>query len=178
MGAVLDTGNKKSVNVHLNIVPFIDLMSCLTAFLLYTAVWSHMAQISIKPKGVGQDAITGESEEVRASVLIQKDQIWVGLSRINDFRRIPRQTTGSSGSDVRDDEAGTSDDGYDWQELGKVLAEHKQSAHFAGREDIEIAAEDEVSYQTIVSAMDVAVAAGFGDVGLADPNALSARPVF
>jgi len=35
MGAAIDTGgNKKSFDVELNIVPFIDLMSCLTAFLL------------------------------------------------------------------------------------------------------------------------------------------------
>jgi hypothetical protein len=33
MGAAIDTGggDKKSVNVDLNIVPYIDLMSCLTA---------------------------------------------------------------------------------------------------------------------------------------------------
>ena len=49
MGAALGTGDKKSVNVDLNIVPFIDLMSCLTAFLLVTAVWVNIAQINIAP---------------------------------------------------------------------------------------------------------------------------------
>jgi len=52
MGASLGTGDgKKSLNVELNIVPFIDLMSCLTAFLLVTAVWVNIAQINIQPKG-------------------------------------------------------------------------------------------------------------------------------
>ena len=47
MGAAVGTGDgKKSVNVDLNIVPFIDLMSCLTAFLLVTAVWVNIAQIN------------------------------------------------------------------------------------------------------------------------------------
>ena len=46
MGAAIGTGDKKSVNVELNIVPFIDLMSCLTAFLLVTAVWVNIAQIN------------------------------------------------------------------------------------------------------------------------------------
>ena len=51
MGADLDTGKKGSRNVNLNIVPFIDLMSCLTAFLLVTAVWSNLSQIDIEAKG-------------------------------------------------------------------------------------------------------------------------------
>jgi biopolymer transport protein ExbD len=45
MGQALGTGDKKSVNLDLNIVPFIDLMSCLTAFLLVTAVWVNIAQL-------------------------------------------------------------------------------------------------------------------------------------
>ena len=52
MAASIGTGDKKSVNVELNIVPFIDLMSCLTAFLLVTAVWVNIAQINIQPKGM------------------------------------------------------------------------------------------------------------------------------
>ncbi|MCG8416631.1 MAG: biopolymer transporter ExbD [Proteobacteria bacterium] len=163
MGATMDTGNKKSLNVHLNIVPFIDLMSCLTAFLLVTAVWSSVAQISIKPKGLGREVdevLREDKEEVRASVLIQNERIWVGLSRINEFHQIPRK-----GGD------------YDWSELETLLLRHKASSYFAGRQDIEVAAEDEIAYQTIISTMDVAIAAGFSDVGLAEPNSLSARPI-
>jgi biopolymer transport protein ExbD len=163
MGADIDTGgDKKSVNVHLNIVPFIDLMSCLTAFLLLTAVWSNLAQITIKPKGIARQAekTLDEEEPVRASILIQENTIWVGLSRINDFRQIP-QNAGA----------------YDWKALAELLKEHKESSYFgAEREDIEIAAEDKIEYQTIISTMDVAIGAGFKDVGLADPSSLSARP--
>ncbi len=49
-------GSGKNVDVHLNIIPFIDLMTVLTAFLLVTAVWTNLAQISIKPKGIGRDS--------------------------------------------------------------------------------------------------------------------------
>ena len=45
MGAAVGTDDKRSVNVELNVIPFIDLMSCLTAFLLVTAVWTNLAQI-------------------------------------------------------------------------------------------------------------------------------------
>lgn len=161
MGASVGTDEKGSVNVELNIVPFIDLMSCLTAFLLVTAVWSNLAQISIKPKGIGRDSekTLTEDEPVRASILIQPDLIWVGLSRVNDFRQIPKD-----GED------------FNWAELAKVLEEHKKSSYFTDREDIEIAAEDKVEYQSIITAMDHAILAGFKDVGLADPASLSARP--
>jgi biopolymer transport protein ExbD len=161
MGAAVGTDDKKSVNVELNIIPFIDLMSCLTAFLLVTAAWSSLAQINIKPKGIARDSTQIETEEiVKASILIQKDTIWVGLSRINDFRQIKLE-----------------DDEMVWRkQLLEVLDEHKKSSYFTDRADIEIGAEDKVDYQTIISAMDTAIQAGFIDVGLADPQSLSARP--
>ena len=63
MGAAVGTeeGKGRAVNVDVNVVPFIDLMSCLTAFLLVTAVWTNLAQINIKPKGIGRDAEDPES---------------------------------------------------------------------------------------------------------------------
>jgi biopolymer transport protein ExbD len=161
MGAAIDTGDSKSVDVHLNIVPFIDLMSCLTAFLLVTAVWSNLAQISIKPKGISKspsEAIVDE-EKVMASILIQEDTIWVGLSRINSFNQVPKEG-----------------EEYNWTALFDLLKEHKDSSYFTDREDIEIAADDKIPYQAIISTMDTAIAAGFIDVGLADPASLSARP--
>ena len=162
MGASLGTDDKKSVNVELNIVPFIDLMSCLTAFLLVTAAWSSLAQINIRPKGIARDSATIEKidEDPRASILLQKDTIWVGISRINDFRQVS----------LGDEEAV-------WKKaLRDLLDEHKKSTYFAEKTEIEIGAEDKVEYQIIISAMDTAIAAGFVDVGLADPASLSARP--
>jgi biopolymer transport protein TolR len=163
MGANIDTGDGKSVDVQINITPFIDLLSCLTAFLLVTAAWSNLAQISIKPKGVSRTSSERLMDEdpVRASILIQDNTIWVGLSRINDFRQIKKE-----------------DEDYNWPALKELLEEHRQSTYFTNpdREDIEIAAEEQISYQTIISVMDTAIAAGFIDVGLADPASLSARP--
>ena len=82
MGAAVGAGDGDSVNVELNVVPFIDLMSCLTAFLLVTAVWSQYAQINIKPKGLGRDATKEQDEEppVNISVLLTENEIWVGFS--------------------------------------------------------------------------------------------------
>ena len=165
MGASLGGGEKGSVNVELNIVPFIDLMSCLTAFLLVTAVWVNIAQINIQPKGKTRDTsnVEVDQEHPTLSVLVQADKIWVGVSRINEFQEI-----GKKGDD------------QDWEKFYTTLKDHKASTFFADRTDIEVAAESTtqapVNYKDIIHAMDIAVKVGFVDVGLSDPNGLAARP--
>jgi biopolymer transport protein TolR len=164
MGASVGSGGEKS-NVELNIVPFIDLMSCLTAFLLVTAVWVNIAQINIQPKGKNRDTqqVQQETDNVTLSVLVQSDKIWVGLSRVNEFQEIPKKG-----------------DQQDWEKFETTLKEHKASAFFADRSDIEIAgestAQSPVPYQDIIRAMDIAVKVHFVDVGLSDPAGLAARP--
>jgi len=166
MGAAVGTDEKGSVNVELNIIPFIDLMSCLTAFLLVTAVWVNIAQINIQPKGKTRDTsnVQKDDETVTLSVLVQADRIWVGLSRVNEFQEIPKLAEGDQ----------------DWVKFETTLKEHKASAFFADRADLEIAAESTtqspVKYQDIIRAMDFAVKVGFIDVGLSDPAGLAARP--
>lgn len=167
MGAAVGTGDgKKSVNVELNIVPFIDLMTCLAAFLLVTAVWVNIAQINIQPKGKTRDTqnIQQDDEKPNLSVLIQSDKIWIGVSRVNDFQEIAVKAPGEQ----------------DWDKFETTLKQQKASAFFTDRTDIEVAAESTpqsvVHYQDIIHAMDIAVKVGFIDVGLTDPAGLSARP--
>jgi biopolymer transport protein ExbD len=167
--AHIDTGDdKKGRNVELNIIPFIDLMSCLTAFLLVTAVWVHNAQLPISPKGkkIGGDPCMDTPEvcdQPKLSVLVEPDRVWLGVSRVNEFEQIPNV-------------AGKPD----WERIEQRLKAQKASSFFTDRTDIEVAANSTasapVSYQTLVAAMDVAVKVGFSDVGLTDPQGLSARP--
>jgi biopolymer transport protein TolR len=167
MAQVPGTGDKKAVNVELNIVPFIDLMSCLVAFLLVTAVWINIARLDIRPAGSARDGIPCDGpgcDDVRLSVLVDADQIWVGMSRVNDFQKIPKTAAG-----------------YDWRALEDALRQHKASPWFQDKTDIEIAVDSTsshpITYQTMIAAMDVAVKTGFIDVGLTDPQGLTSRPV-
>jgi len=166
MGATLGTGDKKSLNVDLNIVPFIDLLSCLTAFLMVAAVWVNIARLEIRPTGRAHDGtpcLDDDCEKPKLSVLLDADQIWVGVSRVNDFTKIPR-----SGAD------------YDWAKLEDVLRTQKKSPYFEAETAIEVAAESTaahpVTYQSVIAATDVAVKTGFIDVGVTDPRGLSAYP--
>ncbi|MEO7735517.1 MAG: biopolymer transporter ExbD [Kofleriaceae bacterium] len=166
MAQTLGTGDKKSVNVELNIIPFIDLMSCLTCFLLITAVWVNIAQLEIAPAGRARDVpecMDGTCDDPKLSVLINADEIWIGVSRVNDFQKIPRTEAG-----------------YDWAKLEETLKQQKASAFFDHKTEIEIAAESTaghpITYQVLIAAMDIAVKTGFTSVGLSDAQALSARP--
>src|ERR1043165_2150847 len=96
MGQALGTQDKKSVNIDLNIVPFIDVMSCLTAFLLVTAVWISIARLETKPAGraAGRAGLEGDWAGPKLSVLVEPDDIWVGVSRLNEFQKIPRTAAG------------------------------------------------------------------------------------
>ena len=167
--AHIDTGDdKRGRNIDLNIIPFIDLMSCLTAFLLVTAVWVKIGQMPIEPKG---KALAGEEcealpegcDDVKLSVLVEPEQIWIGISRVNEFETIPK--LGAT---------------HDWGKLEERLRAHKASAFFVDDQEIEIAAASTpaspITYQTLIAAMDVAVKVGFDDVGLTEPAGLSARP--
>jgi biopolymer transport protein ExbD len=162
MANAVGTDTKGSVNVELNIVPFIDLMSCLTAFLLVTAVWVSIAQVDAHA-GSKRDSVSDPNPPPVLSVLVQADAIWVGVSRVNDFYRVPNTAAG-----------------YDWSGLEAQLRVQKASALFDTTSSLELAAESStahpVAYQQLVAAMDVAIKAGFTDVGITDPSQLSARP--
>ena len=123
MGASLGTNDKKSLNVELNIVPFIDLMSCLTAFLLVTAVWVNIARIQTQPVGRSHDGTPDPDPPPQLSVLVEADQLWIGVSRINEFTKIPKTAAG-----------------YDWTAFETALRAQKASTYFSDIKAIQVAA--------------------------------------
>ena len=165
MSANIDTGDKKSFDVELNIVPFIDLMSCLTAFLLVTAVWSNIAQITIQPKGKARNnEPPPDVIQPKISVLIQPDVIYVGVTSLPIDPVVAKKTNGE----------------YDWTLVENALVALRKEEAFEGKRDIEIAAEsttqNPVHYKDIIRTMDIASANGFDGVGLSEPTSLSWRP--
>ena len=147
MAGVIET-DRKGVNVDLNIVPFVDVMSCLTAFLLVTAVWINMANLRDQPAGRGRDHPDIEQEKI--AVLIEADRMVV--------------YEGAAETDLKFN---------DWAGLEQTL----RAIHVDPRPHVEIAAESTsshpVEYQTLIAAMDTTVKAGFPDVGVTDPASLS-----
>ncbi len=98
-----------------------------------------------------------DPEHVVLSVLVTTDRIFVGISRLDQFFVIPR-------------DAGVAD------KLASTLKEQKASSFFTDRTDIEIAADDTVTYGDVVKVIDEAVKDGFVDWTLTTPDRLAARP--
>jgi biopolymer transport protein TolR len=154
-----DAHGRKPVDVDMNLVPFIDMMSVLVAFLLLTAVWTNLAQINIKPGGLGADTeLRTEPPPVNLSVLIAQDGHWIGIT---------------TGQPRKIDKVG---EDYNYEALAEALKYYKQeSGIFNERDDVEIAAEDRVDYQSVISTMDTAVAREFKGIRYVDPASLSVR---
>ncbi len=149
---------RKPVDVDLNLVPFIDVMSVLVAFLLLTAVWTNLAQINIKPGGLGTESEQKTEPPINLSVLVAQDGLWIGIT---------------TGQPRKIDKIGEE---YNFEALGEALQYYKkESGIFNERDDVEIAAEDKVEYQTVITTMDTAVARDFKGIRYVDPASLSVR---
>jgi biopolymer transport protein ExbD len=148
-------GGRKSVDPEINLVPFIDMMSVMVAFLLITAVWTPVSKIDVAPGGKAEGAPRGESHAV--AVLVGADAHWVGVEG-RPSTRVARRGQA-----------------YDFDGLGDALRELEQAGVLEAGTPVEIAAEDRVAYQDVISTMDVAIGLGHHGVAWAEPGTLSVR---
>jgi hypothetical protein len=96
---------------------------------------------------------------VMLSLLIDAQQTWIGLSRVNEFQQVNHLGA----------------DRPDWAKLDATLNDHKASAFFSDRTDAELATEAP-STAWLVTGVDVACLSGFTDLAIVPPDQLSARP--
>src|SRR5919108_2907245 len=95
MAVSVQTGGKssrKSLNAELNLVPYIDLLTCMVAFLLITAVWTQLARLSAQQKGQGQ---AGEEvpPEMQVKIVVVVGQDGFNLVVGQDQTPIPKKGT-------------------------------------------------------------------------------------
>jgi biopolymer transport protein ExbD len=147
-------GNKKPLDASINLVPFIDLLSCCISFLIITAVWTQLARMDVTQKGQG--AAGAESEKppeptVTLTLFIDKDGYTFAKST-GETTPIPKKG-----------------DDYDNVRLADVLKEAKTA--YPDKNDIQVKADDDVVYDKIIHAMDVVLSAKFPEIGLGDKGA-------
>src|SRR3954469_19154884 len=107
MGVSVDSGDKsgkKSVNADLNLVPYIDLLTCMVAFLLITAVWTQLARLEAHQKGQGQAGEQDQPPEKQLKVVVVVNKEGFNLVADTDQQPIPKNGTG-----------------YDYEKLGAEL---------------------------------------------------------
>src|SRR5215212_5453638 len=149
MGISVSTGGKsgrKSLSADLNLVPYIDLLTCMVAFLLITAVWTQLARLSANQKGQGQ---AGEETppEVQVNIVVVVNQEGFNLVVSQEQTPIPKKG-----------------DQYDFEKLGIELKKVKD-AH-PDKNDVKVASEDQVKFDTLVRTMDMALTSRFPDISL------------
>ena len=144
-------GGKKPLDAAINLVPFIDLLSCCISFLLITAVWTQLARMDVTQKGQGAAGSTDEKppeQQVQLTVFIDKDGYTFAKST-GESTPIPMKG-----------------DDYDYAKLAEILA--KAKTDHPDKTDLAVKSDDAVIYQRIIHTMDIAVSAHFPDIGLQD----------
>jgi biopolymer transport protein TolR len=153
-------GNSKgrSVNVELNLVPFIDLMSVLITFLLITAVWSQVSMIqlgsSIYGKKNENSAEPPPPPPPHADIPLRLDVKTDGFRLVVGSQRfqIPKSASG-----------------YDAQSLAGYLK--KVKSDYAEKVDAVITVDDEVNYEFLILGMDTLNQNGFPSISVSTVGA-------
>ena len=86
-------GRGKSMMVDLNLVPFIDFMSCLIAFLMIAAVWTQIASLDVEQNISPPDPNTPPPEVPPTpplTVHVRSDGHWVGRKFGEGDKNIPK----------------------------------------------------------------------------------------
>jgi biopolymer transport protein TolR len=135
---------KRSLTASLNLVPYIDLLTCMVAFLLITAVWTQLAQLK-----TSQRDGKGESDQpppmTKIAVVVGQDGMNV---LVNQDRELVPDREGQP----------------DLSALAGLLK--KAKGQFPDKDDVQIASEDSVLFARLTGIMDVTIAAGFPSVSL------------
>ena len=145
MGGVSTEGGSSKLDVELNLVPFIDLLSTLTLFLLVTAVWLQVAAIPASVDSKGQ-----------SSSATPKPKLGVRLTAGGMQLSWPSSVRGPSS-------VGRKGSGYDVERLQAVLTPIAKSHPNLMAA---VSSEDTVEYGWVVQAIDAAKNAGMKSVAL------------
>jgi biopolymer transport protein ExbD len=138
-------GGKRSLTAELNLVPYIDLLTCMVAFLLITAVWTQLAQLKTSQHDGKSDDADHPPPMAKIAVVVGQDGINLV---VNQEREILPDKNGQP----------------DWSLLSTLLK--KAKGQFPDKDDVQIASEDSVLFERLTEVMDTTIAAGFPSVSL------------
>ena len=133
-------GGKKPLDAQLNLVPFIDLLSCCISFLLITAVWTQLARMDVTQKGQGAAGSTDEKPpeaQITLTLFINQDGYLF---------------TTSTGDQTKIEKKGEE---YDLVKLADVLKGIRTNPQVpADKRDIAVKSDDKIVYKNIISTME------------------------
>ncbi len=139
-------GRRRSLDLTINVVPAIDLLSCCITFLLVTAVWTQISRLQVSQYGNGPQNPA------------QKAAVTITLRLAPDGHVLQLST----GEDIRVPAAPGAK--HDFAALAARLAELKR--RFPDQAAITVAADDAVPYADLVHTIDACVGAGLASVAV------------
>ncbi len=146
---------KKSLDATINVVPAIDLLSCLITFLLYAAVWTQISRLQVQQLGTGApDPQTLEQQQKSLIVTLAMGERGFNLST-------------SAGTSIDVPSLGRNDDGstkFDVKALAEKLKLLKND--YPDQSAITLQAEDTVAYGDLVSVIDACLGVGLMSVAV------------
>lgn len=130
-------GGKRGLDFEINLVPFIDLLSCLISFLLITAVWTQLARIDVT-QNTAKSSADSEPPEPKPQIklLVDKDGYYIHLPTETGPRRIARDAGGE----------------YKFWELEEGLKQMRSVDKTVTQ--VQLGGEDDVPYKEMVKVLD------------------------
>jgi biopolymer transport protein TolR len=147
-------GGKKALDAELNLVPFIDLLSCCISFLLITAVWTQIAGLQVASSGGPPEAPQKQENTVDVKLLLSEKGY--SLSMAGALVEIPK-IGGKDGTPI-----------YDRKSLDEKLKTLKTS--LPDQTAITVQPEDTVAYSDLVETVDAALGQQLKNVTVAPQN--------
>ena len=144
---------KKALDANLNLVPFIDLLSCCISFLLITAVWTQIAGLQVASSGGPPDPDKKQEQTIDVKLLMSEKGY--SLTMAGAAIEIPK---------VAKDGA----QGFDLKTLTEKLKTLKAS--LPDQSAITVQPEDAVAYDDLVSTVDTCLGQQLRNVTVAPLN--------
>lgn len=141
-GGMVSAGKsgRKALDASINLVPFIDLLSCCLSFLLITAVWSQLAAMPTNHGGEGGE-VDPSPADVRLTLHVRSDGFLLEKSNADAL-------TISDRAERRD-----------LAQLASAMEDIKRA--YPKKQDITLRADDRVAYERVIITMDVLRSAQF-----------------
>ena len=137
-------GGRKSLDAAINLVPFIDLLSCCISFLLITAVWVNLGRMEVKTPE-NSSAADGERDTETKVTLTLTSSGCVLARSTGEETQLPRI-----------------EGQLDEQGLSRQLAMVR--AALPKQHDMTVRSQDSVHYADLIKTMDLARGAQFSNI--------------
>ena len=86
-------GKKKALDAVVNVVPFIDLLSCCLSFLLITAVWTQVAKLQVSQSGGPNDSPPPSDKTLQLSLTITDKGYALSAGQGGNVVDVPKKGT-------------------------------------------------------------------------------------